>query len=163
MSTQTYREPTDATKRRRKYLRKKWIGISVAIFSMGIYACTAFYSLIAVSDLVLSTPQHEWPDGARTAKTLLIIIPLSVLALLAYRFSHSAMKKVKVLPYVAPIREQIGTLPAEEILLRGTVPPPATTNELLRAARPVTDVCAGELLRAEPEKPEQGPQQKAEA
>src|SRR5207302_1455516 len=53
----------------------------------------------------------------------------------------------KPLPYVPPIREQIPSLPADEILLRGSQVSPALPEELLRpAGRQETP--AQEMLRA---------------
>jgi len=49
--------------------------------------------------------------------------------------------------YVPPVRQQISTLPAEEVLLRGVEAPAAATHDLLRAAQEGAKMGSGELLR----------------
>jgi hypothetical protein len=60
---------------------------------------------------------------------------------------RSSAKAAKAIPYVPPVREQIAALPADEVLLRGSDPPVARPDELLRAARQGTQTGAEELMR----------------
>ncbi len=51
-------------------------------------------------------------------------------------------------PYTPPAWKQIATLPDEDILVRGSDPPSAASDELLRAAREGVETDAEELVRA---------------
>jgi len=77
-----------------------------------------------------------------------VLAVLAILTMLAVLFTWASAHEAKTISYVPPVREQLGNLPAEAILVRGSDLPGAAPGELLRAARGVEDKAAEELLRA---------------
>jgi hypothetical protein len=75
-----------------------------------------------------------------------VTVPAAFVLMGAWLFKFCAQRSA-ALPYVPPVREQVGALPAREILVRGASEPAASNGELLRAAHKQSETGAMDLLR----------------
>ena len=66
--------------------------------------------------------------------SILSLVLYSVLMFFEIRLFAQAHRKAQAITYVPPIREQIATLPADAVLLRGSDEPVTPPYELLRSA-----------------------------
>lgn len=149
MSNQTHTDRVkDAGKRRREYVRKLAIALSV-IALVCVIGAFAVPAAMAATILAMMLMPKSLSDGVRIPLAVLatIGIPTFVLlrVILLYR---SQVDKARGIAYVPPVAEQIAALPAESILVRGSEQPAAQPEELLRAAQSGAETEAGELLRA---------------
>jgi len=142
MSSQTPREPEDLARKRREYLKHKaaanfqrtfGIACTIAALFGGLYA---LWLLVPMSDAAL-----------QELLVRVVLFVAAVIFMLGVSQVDLAERKERRFPYVPPVAEQIAALPAEDILLRGSDQPAATTDELLRAAQAGTTHEAVELLR----------------
>ena len=151
MSDETHRETTQsAEQKRRAYLREKAQASVAAAAALGIAVLFAIPVLLTfgISFLKLLA-SRRLPDLFEILIGLLVLGMFAGPAFLAWTIRQHFTKKAASLPYVPPVREQIATLPADEILLRGSEEPAAAPGELLRAAQGRTETGSEELLRAE--------------
>lgn len=156
MSNLTYSDRVkDAAKKRREYVRT--LAMNRLAFVAGCAAflfcifmrIPSYLSWIVMWRIIWALPSGIYPFlrsqyGPTTYFTGLVIAAISGM-LLSYR----SVKTLKTLPHVPPVAEQIAALPAEEILVRSSDEPAATSEELLRAARGHEDTAAEELVRAD--------------
>ena len=148
MGDQTHREPEDLARKRREYVRKRWLLFFQTAFSVVLVLLSGTLMLLATYGLWFSGKQAiYWLRFAKVDFVFLICAAaLSLVGVLAWRGSN---KETASLPYVPPLSEELAALPADEILLRGSDEPAATPGELLRAAQAGAADSAEELLRAE--------------
>jgi hypothetical protein len=141
----------DPAKRRRTYLQKK--GGAGFLLTLLVLACVPFaviglLSILEFTGGSLRGPQIPYvPWGIRGSLVLLILLSIGPLVA-AMRMARRVNRTYTSLPYVPPVRQQIETLSATEVLVRSSNEPTATADELLRAAREGAETEAGELLRA---------------
>jgi len=131
----------DAAKKRRGYLRRKTRLSFEAIISGGL---AAFCALLGLIFWLMIPPNLESSTGILCVEA--VIVALTVVCV---RQCYSAWKDVSAVLYVPPVAEQLAALPAEEILVRGSDPPAASPDELVRASASIEETPASELLRAE--------------
>jgi hypothetical protein len=135
----------DAEKRRRKYLWKKFSLKASAAIALSI---TGF----AVSVVLFVMAGLFWSHGIGFFNfahlTLFGLVTLMAFVPIGWKSSRHYLAKAKALPYVPPAHGQIATLPADEVLLRGSNQPVAAPDDLLRAAQAGAVESAEELLRA---------------
>ena len=124
------RKREDAAKKRRDYLLKlasaysRIIGVvvtTVAILLLFGFGVNAVWQKMLNTDVI----------GALVMLVLFLPLPLAVL-ILSMRSVRYKMNAAKTIPYVPRVPEQIALLPAEGLLLRGSVQPIAAPAELLR-------------------------------
>ena len=153
---ETHIEPVnDIAKKRREYLRKVSVataavgtagilsiaGILIAaIMWLGIYVFLNYYAMGHFR------PSRSSADTKVQAGILLVLSSLAV-GLISGLICRDQLRKKQEIEYVPPVAEQIAALPAEEILLRGSDQPAATSGELLRATHSATETAPEELLR----------------
>ena len=128
----------DRAKLRREYVWKKTKVIIPAIFTGSISL------LLVASVLKIAFQPSTMSDSQLAAFVLFLVlmVPCTIIIILCE-------KRALSIPYVPPIREQIPTLPADEILLRGSQASPASPEELLRASTVTAETNVEELLRAD--------------
>jgi len=148
MSNQTPGEPVkDLVKRRREYL-----GVQAGLGTQGcagLIICVGF-GLLAFAGIPLSLTVilSSQSDGTSLEVfTIFLTAIAGFISVIGYRTVKSAGDKSRKIPYVPPVRAQIAALPAEEVLIRASDKPPATPEELLRAAQAGREQRAEELLR----------------
>ena len=127
----------DAAGRRRDYLRKKAMATIPAVVAGAL-------SVLLVSFLLKLALQRGTMSDSQFAAFLLFLV-LTVPCSIVIVFCE---KKRLSIPYVPPVAEQVAALPADEVLVRASDEPPATPEELLRAAREGTVTVAEDLLRS---------------
>ena len=135
----------DRKKQRREYLRKKGVAytkMSLTTLLMLSCAYCAFFSFIAL--LVFG---YQWQAFVLSASLSVIFAGGCWRSVRAVRLAHRTAKQ---LPYVPPVIS--ATLPAEEVLLRGS---DALTQEqsqvLLRGTQNTEEADGQELLRSSQE------------
>ena len=136
----------DPVKKRREYLRSKWLAYAGLILVCILGGSTVLaISGAAIGFVVLTTT----PNSAFRHLGTGLIIAIPTLVLMGYVNAYkSQVKKARAIPYVPPVAEQISSLPSDEILLRGSDQPAATPEQLLRAAeRAGMETAPEELLR----------------
>lgn len=150
---QTRTKPTgDGAKRRREYVVKKAIANMLATLgcsaAFGLGMLAAILAVPFLFLLILSI-NYGGIDIIFAAVYLVVLLILGGLALLGGRLYNTFEKQSRFMPYVPPVPDQIAALPAEEVLLRGSDPPSAAPDELLRAAHQGVVTPSDELLRPE--------------
>ena len=141
-----HQEPLlDAAKKRREYLRKKANASGAIVMVCVIGGLTVAGLLGILIQGVLFTPVNS--PYRPLGMAVVIIIPSLILVGFINAFK-SEVNRARSIIYVPPVREQVAALSADEVLLRGSEPPTATRDELLRAAHPVTASVSRELLRS---------------
>lgn len=148
--SQAYRDQVREAKRRRQhYLDDK--GEAHTRIFVGILAAVIF-GLLAFGMVYIATLPHScYPTPCRPSAVTLTLAGLcallpGTLALTGVFLTFAGVKESIALPYVPPVREDIGSLPAEEILVRGSEQPAAAPEEMLRAAESGA-IAPEELLR----------------
>ena len=164
MTNQTCTKPrVDAAKKRRRYLQETYIS-RVALASgcaLGLLCATLLFVLASTyysTDpgtirMVNSTPWLYWSWGAfidLASGPAPVVSSLCIVGLSSIFLSYSSARRLKTIPYVPPVAEQIAALPAGQLLLRGSDQPAAASGELVRASSYTKENRASELLRAEP-------------
>lgn len=144
----------DRVKMRREYLEDKTAAAAQRIAGIVLTVfCTlaAFvYGISALLQIVVWTLVRNLYMPTETMITRLVLLLLfSLGAFLGLHIFRTAEWE-KSISYVPPVREQLPTLPAEEVLLRGSQTSPAAPEQLLRAAGS-EQTPAEELLRAAPD------------
>jgi hypothetical protein len=144
MNDQKHRELVeDQARKRREYLGK----VIPAHVSMWIWAVVcAMFALLTV----IGAFTYWIPDEGPEPNILSFCVGMGIAIYLTscwFRKWRSAREKLAAIPFVPPATKQLSTLPAEEILVRGSDQPSATAEELLRASQAGTDLEAEELLR----------------
>jgi len=152
----------DAAKRRQAYLRVTYASrVALALGSaLGLLCVMLLYVLASTyysSDpgmmrLVSSMRWLHWSWGAfidLASGPAPVVSGLCIAGLSGIFLSYSSARRLKALPYVPPVAEQIALLPAADILVRGSDQPSAAPDELLRAAREGAAPSNEELLRAD--------------
>lgn len=130
----------DAAKNRRVYVRKLvglgLLGGSFAVLAIGLFAWT------------VSTVWSDWAVFVQHWPIFYILfMPVIVITTLCYAVFATAWRESRSVLYVPPVAEQIGALPAEAILVRGSDEPAALPGEMLRAASAGKETKAEDLLR----------------
>ena len=126
----------DITKKRREYLRKK-AKVLVPAFIVG---CLSLLLIVFVLKLAGQPGTMSNTQFVAFVLAIVLMVPCTI-AIIA------SEKKALSIAYVPPVAEQITTLPADEVLLRGSDQPTAKSDELLRAAQPGQELATEELLR----------------
>lgn len=133
--------PKEYARQRRNYLLKKTAvgttGVTFAILAVALGLLTLL--------IVLMIVQHD-PHIAITIP-ISWAVPPGLATLLAAWLSLFCFKKSSTIVRVPAVREHVLTLPAEEVLLRGSDSSPASPDELLRAAHEGNRISSEELLR----------------
>lgn len=141
----------DAGRKRRTYIWKKTAANTLAALGGRAACCFTLLAVFIGIPLLFSFVALFVSVGTMdmfTAVLFLVGLLISAgLALLGSRMYECFDRKARFLRYVAPVREQIAVLPADEILLRGSDHRIALPNELLRAAHKGTAVPCDDLLR----------------
>jgi hypothetical protein len=132
----------DRAKMRREYLRKKSSIIFLYFLGGGTML---FCSILGLFFLILFCLDRS--AGDTRAICFACMFALSAATLAGRWLLLISAKKDTSLAYVPPVHDQLPTLPAEEVLLRGSQPSPAAPEELLRPARSA-ETPAEELLRS---------------
>ena len=145
----------DRAKKRREYLRKKATVLSALWTARIIVVAGVIFSVVML--LWLLVILNYIPYGlfnndvhglaAMLLKILLALIFCPAIVAASYFVTRDQSKKARAIQHVPPVRNQIDTLPAEELLLRGSTQPTVEPDELLRAANTVTEPNARELLK----------------
>ena len=122
-------------KLRREYLRKKGGLLSLICGQVVIY-------LALFTGFVLTRHGNELLHDV-----LMVTLFLNMIAnLYLTGFMKRTKQKLKQLPYVPPVTS--ATLPADEVLVRGSIEPEAPQETLLRAAQGDEQSKPDELLRS---------------
>jgi hypothetical protein len=119
----------DPAKKRRAYLSKK------ATFTILAIVAVLFSVYGGCIGLVVTVLQILYPVGTTEPPFWVWILVLSLMGVGGALGVRSSTKRLKSLPYVPPVHEQLSGLRADEVLLRGSDEPTATPEELLRPAR----------------------------
>lgn len=142
---------------RRDYLRKK----KMAWDSAGIVVNFTFLALLIAVALSITLcwfliflarrPANNWNDSALHILAVITLtsalVVCAVAGLVGLAACSSYFRWASDIPYVPSVEEQIETLPANEILLRGSQSLPSSPEELLRPAGG-QETAKEELLRA---------------
>jgi len=135
-------------KNRRQYLKNKGAAYTKAsLYTLMALACAVFaFSLLMAARAVMTPPFV----GAATPVAFLIVGSMAlVIGMLSWALARSAYEthqQARWLPYVPPVTAS--ALPAEEILLRGSVEPEESQSKvLLRGTDSSTGTGEQELLR----------------
>jgi hypothetical protein len=142
------REPMeDAATKRRKYLLARagtsTLGCTGAFLACGFAVLTAIGAVaILMSILGLGYFPLAFTFSIVATAVSGIITSRSIQAV------RNADQKAAQISYVPPVREQVANLPVEEVLLRGSHQPPASAEELVRAATFNLAIPETGLLRA---------------
>ena len=128
----------DAIKSRQQYVKKKAGAATLLVVAV---AMTGYFG---VSLVVQFTPSGRCLPRPLIWWSLLILTSLTFAGCRMVSFS---IGKTKSLTYVPPVHER-AVLRAEEILLRGSSEPSASTDELVRAAMFNVTTPETDLLRA---------------
>ena len=136
----------DAAAKRREYLRAKVGMVAIIGFGAALILAIAFVTLAVISNVFSRMHLMDISIMVMCAVFLAIAGVLTYAGVDAVRIAH---KQSAALPFVPPVDEQIAALPAVEILVRGSEPPAAQPEELLRAAQRGVETDPTELLRAE--------------
>ena len=142
----TMNKVPDRAKMRREFLcnRGKVYGLEVIGSIMWVYCgipalgCALFLGyLLFVADgfAPVQLTVLQWMLG------------LGAIAFCGKRLQVFSINKAKSIPVIPAMSKQLPTLPADEVLLRGAQPLPASSEELLRPAGKV-ETKAEDLLRA---------------
>jgi hypothetical protein len=123
----------DRKKLRREYLRRKAIAYGIG-------------GLVPVLSLIFGLWLYHSDLNAITRHGFLFCVLLVYFVWIAVKVSREAIKGV---PYVPPI--VTGTLPADEILVRGSDQPPVAQSEVLVRAANEQETPKEELLRVSQE------------
>lgn len=137
----------DKMKIRRQYLRKKGSAYSIVGFtwfvsSAGFATATICIMLLIIYRGVKDSPLTDflpWLNGG--------LIGGVVVGIVGSFWCYEAKARANSIAYIPPVRQQLPTLPADEVLLRGSQVPSASPEELLRSVDCV-ETPAEELLRA---------------
>jgi len=149
----------DREKQRRDYLTKKAGTISKGIAGGIVCLILALVTLVLLI-LGIFCCFYRWADakgetqyGLPVGIGFLIVAAITgSLAALSGLHAKDQADRAKALPYIPPLTP--GTLPAEEVLIRGAQPPTEGQGALLlRAAEESVNTPAKELLRAAAEEP----------
>jgi hypothetical protein len=153
------KQAPDRKKLRREYLRKKWKAQVKVILGAAFGTVMGFSALILICFLclVLAFSPYWDEDGVETPAThclrvalvfligSALIVASTWLAWYGGKTSKKGIAEAKNLPFVSPVIPD--TLPADEILVRGSEEPLVEQSEvLLRAAKGV-ETPQEELLR----------------
>ena len=151
MSNQERKGPIqDRAKMRRSYV---WNSTKTNALTMTLLLCSAclgLVNLVPIIGLVVSVGAIL--SGGENAVGGIVGVVVcgfftAIMGWLTFQCFSSALA-VPIPPYVPPVREQIATLPPDEVLLRGSDQPAATPDELLRATQVTQQTTAEELLRS---------------
>jgi len=133
----------DRARKRLEYLRKKDRANSMRC--LGYTVCVTAGLTVAGC---IGSGLAELSEGHLSSIPLLLGAGLSVgIAYAGGVMAVRAKERSAAILYVPPVRHQITTLPAIEVLLRGADAPAAASDELLRAASGSKTV-SNELLRS---------------
>jgi hypothetical protein len=139
----------DRQKQRWEYLRKK-AGKHSYVFIMGVFwLCAALATLLCGLLTCLGLIQGFLGTGLTYPLFLpfLMTVVGGYVSWLIYRYTNRVEKEALSIPFVPPFTPD--TLPAEEVLVRGSEEPTQEQNTvLLRAAEESADIPAVQLLRA---------------
>ncbi len=147
----------DRKKLRREYVTRKSkeyavagaLGTGIIPALIGLMICTA--GLVFPIYWMCYPMQPDAPDRTTTVVIfiggVLGVLYFGCFTWLCWRGMKQSIQSARELPYIPPVTA--GTLPADEILIRGSEEPPVAQSEvLLRAAQPEQNVQAEALLRA---------------
>ena len=148
MIDHTQREPVrDVAKKRREYLRTAAVKIALAL-ALGF---VAIFPMSWAKPILISAYHNRsminghCSDWVMVFEVGIYLVVASVGCIIA---SGNLVRTTVKMPYVPPVAEQLAAVHAEEILVRGSEQPAATSEELLRAAMAGANV-PEELLRPE--------------
>ena len=144
----------DRAKVWREYKLRHAGAIILSILGACLAAFAALNILGAIWFTLTDDPDCDsdgFPACTSVPQRLVYSIPTALVGVLLFaggkRLFRVQLKKANDMPYVPPVRDQLPTLPADEVLLRGSQATPAPPEELLRPAGR-QDSAQGELLRA---------------
>lgn len=136
----------DVAKKRREYLQTAaWSG-TMGCCGWSLMVGFGLLTVLSVGAFVLSITGNY---GLPSLMWLFPALLTGSVTYLGFNCISTAHKMADDNDYVPPVREQIDTLPADEILVRGSDEPTAKPDELLRAPQAAVAEPAEELLRAE--------------
>ena len=141
----------DPPKRRRQYLVSTTTNNAAAMTGFLAAGILGFLSVALLVCSLISLTLLFF-GGLVIVVSLVGALAFGTVSLITAWLAKMCVTVAKGVPcpaYVPPVREQIHSLPADEILLRGSDQPAAVPGELLRAAHEGTDATAAEeLLRS---------------
>jgi len=132
------KQVSDRKKLRREYLRKKGKAHSKSVLYGAI--CVALWVMVALFLFFVNEPGVHMPPMDYAIAT--------IICLAAVWFTSQLVKseaEAKLVPYVPPVTPN--TLPADEILVRGSEEPPVAQSDVLLRAAKEQETPQEELLR----------------
>jgi hypothetical protein len=116
-------------------------GITGMVFSLVGLCASGFWLVEAFPDTNVISPS----EASIFLRVVLTIASGGTTLFCGWLLRYSAQKS-ETLQYVPPAHEQVLTLPAAKVLVRGSDQPAATPDELLRAAHSGTETTSDDLL-----------------
>jgi len=134
---------TERGARRRQYLMRK-AGAATRGMAGAVLALGGGYLAVMLGISTVHFLSWQWEPALAFG---FLAVTVTIVVVYVSFVSVSSLQEARTLPYVPPVRNQTGALPASEVLLRGANPPSATPEELLRAAHLASASESSELLR----------------
>ena len=139
----------DRAKMRRQYLRKKAQADGQKIIGIAVISGCSILAVLLFVGLLLGVGHYRFIHDGNDVITINLLgqVTLGLMIYMGHRTWKSGVDHGNRLAFVPSVREQIPSLPAEEVLLRSSEPYLGAPPELLRPA--VTqETPAEQLLRA---------------
>jgi hypothetical protein len=135
----------DRARERWKYLFVRAGTSTLWCYGLLLTIASAILTMVIIGWLLLSSP---WTDPLTIGVGVFGAITTATISFIGVCNLREAKHISRHTIYVPPVREQLAALPAEEVLVRGSDQPRATSTELLRAITEISQTPSEELLRS---------------